>query len=403
MRIALFISKLGGYGGTTFVQSVGKFLQSAGHSVAVVVCEKNIWSQQLEAIGLYCIALEIRSWESRVMHVHRLAAHFTRQKYDVVFLNIGGGGGVWPAQAGLHLWPDSITAVPILHNDATHIYESARLNADFWNVVIAVSPKVLQLAIDMIPNKPVRWIAYGILLPANVQLQQRIPWSLPLRLLFVGRLTDQQKGIFLLPSILTACRHMDIPVQLTVIGDGPDRKQLEFLLNSQHVGNLVKMCGMMSLNEVYGAMQTHHLLLFPSNYEGFGLVLLEAQAIGCVPIASKIPGITDVAIEDEFSGRLAVAGNAQSFADQIAVMMNPEQWNAHSHAGVQRVQQLYSVEVMGKRYLDLLEQLKSGMYPLKVQRTQLACKSRPRFLWRDYIPSHILSWGRYIKKLSKDR
>jgi glycosyltransferase involved in cell wall biosynthesis len=96
-------------------------------------------------------------------------------------------------------------------------------------------------------------------------------------------------------------------------------------------------------------------LLLQSNYEEFPIVLLETQAIGCVPITSKIPGITDVAIEDEFSGRLAVTGNAQSFADQIAVMMNPEQWNAHSHAGVQRVQQLFSVEVMGKRYLDLLK------------------------------------------------
>ena len=83
-----------------------------------------------------------------------------------------------------------------------------------------------------------------------------------------------------------------------------DRLELEQLIVAEGLGHLVEMRGSQPIEAVYQAMQAHHVLLLPSIFEGFPLVIVEAQANGCVPVASHLAGITDMAIEDGVSGLL---------------------------------------------------------------------------------------------------
>jgi len=48
--------------------------------------------------------------------------------------------------------------------------------------------------------------------------------------------------------------------------------------------------------------------------EGLGLVLLEVQANGCVPVATKLPGISDYAVEEGVTGLLTPEGDAAALA-----------------------------------------------------------------------------------------
>jgi glycosyltransferase involved in cell wall biosynthesis len=206
--------------------------------------------------------------------------------------------------------------------------------------------------------------------------------------LYVGRLKNAQKGICLLPGIVRECIQQQLPVTLTIIGDGTDREALEHAIAAEGVAHLIELRGAQPTANVYQAMQTHHVLLLPSNFEGLPLVLLEAQANGCVPIASRLPGITDAALEEGVSGLLAPPGDATAFAREVATLAEPGRWQTFSQAAIRRARGNYSTEIMGEHYHLLLGELAADA-------TRLAqVRGRPDslhslFKWQDFIPTRL--------------
>lgn len=108
--------------------------------------------------------------------------------------------------------------------------------------------------------------------------------------LFVGQLRPY-KGVDVLLRAWRKVKNAD----LHIVGDGHERENLEALaaqlgLKSVHFHGSVTD---KQLKEFYA---NSHALVLPSKRkaEAFGLVLLEAMAAGCVPIAADLPGVSDV-------------------------------------------------------------------------------------------------------------
>ncbi len=399
MKIALFVGDMQVGGVTTFVLDLGRYFLQAGHAVTVVACGRGAWWPRLAEYGIPHALVEPGHWESAVQHTRRLALHFISEQYDVVFLN--NGLGVQYALRGLHLWPDEMVAVNVLHNDLERVYAHALINHAAWNVAVAVSRKVQNVATGRLPGKPILTIPYGIVIPSDSQLATRTAWDFPLRLLFVGGLQDAHKGILRLPLMLAACRKQGLSVLLTVIGDGGDRERLEQAFLRHGVGDLVEMRGQQRAATVSQAMRTHHILLIPSNHEGLPLVSLETQANGCVPIASHLVGIMDIAILDGVSGYLVGVNDIPAYVERIAALAEPSRWQTFSQAGMARAQTFFSVDVMGKRYLDLVEQIADGAYPLAMQRT--AGTLQPLLTPQDYLPTVLRKFARRLRRMVRSR
>ncbi|MBI4019206.1 MAG: glycosyltransferase family 4 protein [Candidatus Aenigmarchaeota archaeon] len=120
--------------------------------------------------------------------------------------------------------------------------------------------------------------------------------------LFVGSLTEQ-KGTRLLPAI-AACIGRKT---LVVLGEGPERPLLEKVAN-------ISLEGFTENTGKYYAKAP--LLIVPSQWEeGFGRVVAEGQANGCVVIATKKGAIPEL-IEDNKTGILA--DDAEAMCDAIA-------------------------------------------------------------------------------------
>jgi glycosyltransferase involved in cell wall biosynthesis len=126
--------------------------------------------------------------------------------------------------------------------------------------------------------------------------------------LFVGRLTEE-KGIM---TLLEACRLSAL--QLTIIGDGPLRKQVEEMCAaSPHLTYL----GPKSNPEIIEHMKTCTALIFPSIwYEGMPLTILEAFSCGTPVIASRLGAMKDM-ISNEFNGMHFEAGNAIDLSQKL--------------------------------------------------------------------------------------
>jgi glycosyltransferase involved in cell wall biosynthesis len=110
-------------------------------------------------------------------------------------------------------------------------------------------------------------------------------------ILYVGRL-DKQKGLveFLraAPRVLPGLREHD----LLLVGDGPQRKELERLAKSLGISDRVHFAGWRA--DVPAILAAADMLVLPSRYEGMPNVVLEALAAGKPVVATRAEGVVEL-------------------------------------------------------------------------------------------------------------
>lgn len=100
-------------------------------------------------------------------------------------------------------------------------------------------------------------------------------------ILFVGRMSEQQKRISSVLNIWKMVQGELPDYRLDMVGDGPDRARFEN--KAQEMGlQRIKFYGFKNPTEFY---KRSMVSIMTSNYEGFGMVLVEAMQYGCVPFA----------------------------------------------------------------------------------------------------------------------
>lgn len=132
-----------------------------------------------------------------------------------------------------------------------------------------------------------------------------------LRVLFVGSL-GQRKG---LSYLFRAARSLGTGVELTVIGARPLAACAALERELAHV-RWVPTC---SHREVLGHMAAHDVFVLPSLFEGFGLVLLEAMAMGLPVITTPNTAGPDL-ITDGEEGFLVPIRSAEAIAEKLELL-----------------------------------------------------------------------------------
>jgi glycosyltransferase involved in cell wall biosynthesis len=142
-------------------------------------------------------------------------------------------------------------------------------------------------------------------------------WNYPLKILFVGRLSEQ-KGVDILLCAMNEVIQKGLDSFLTIVGDGPMRQELEQQVKDLEITEHVKFIG--NTNDVIRYYHDSHILVIPSNWEGLPLVLLEGMGCELPIVASEIGGIREV-IQDGINGLLFPMGNAKELASKIIYLM----------------------------------------------------------------------------------
>jgi glycosyltransferase involved in cell wall biosynthesis len=132
-----------------------------------------------------------------------------------------------------------------------------------------------------------------------------------LRALFVGSL-GQRKG---LSYLFRAIRALRPAIDLTVIGTRPlvPSAALDRELRD------VRWRPTCSHREVLAEMAAHDVFVFPSLFEGFGLVLLEAMAMGLPIIATPHTAAPDL-ITDGVEGFIVPVRSSQAIAEKLDLL-----------------------------------------------------------------------------------
>ena len=99
-------------------------------------------------------------------------------------------------------------------------------------------------------------------------------------IIFVGRLI-KEKNVELLLKAVKIIKGEIPDVRIVIIGDGPERTKLESLSKKLGISSNVNFLGFLETHEeVIAYMKASKVFAFPSLREGFGIVVLEANASG---------------------------------------------------------------------------------------------------------------------------
>lgn len=181
----------------------------------------------------------------------------------------------------------------------------------------------------------------------------------PVSLLTVGRYhRDKGQGY----ALLALRRLLDrgILASWIFVGVGPDRKRLERMVQRLGLVEHVSFQEGLSSERLKNLYQTSHILILPSisspggHVETQGVVLQEAQASGCIPIASRVGGIPEC-VNHQKDALLVKEKSSRSIADAVQYLLErPEEWAAYQEAGRRNVEENYSADVIGQKMADLL-------------------------------------------------
>jgi glycosyltransferase involved in cell wall biosynthesis len=116
--------------------------------------------------------------------------------------------------------------------------------------------------------------------------------------LFVGRLAAR-KGVFDMVDIFDRARMTYPEAQLVVVGSGPQERTLVTKIKRLGLEDVVTMTGSITFPDLQAMYATCHVVLYPSFWEGQGLIVGEAWASGTPIIAAEVGWVPEVVRQGE--------------------------------------------------------------------------------------------------------
>jgi glycosyltransferase involved in cell wall biosynthesis len=257
-----------------------------------------------------------------------------------------------------------------------------RMLARVADTLIAVSPEVRDdlIALGIAPPEKFTVIRLGIELDERVaaarearRTTRRIMGVADNRFLvgWIGRMTGVKRGADVLHAF-RLLRDRGIDATLCMVGDGPEREQLEQL--AAELG-LMHDCLFTGYQEdVAPFFAAFDAFVLPSANEGTPVTAIESLASGCPVVATRVGGVPDV-VQDGVDGFLVEPGDLEALAGRLArLAADPELREQMGAAGRERVLPRYAVE----RLIDDVDGLYRTLLARKGVTVSAAAAGTPR-------------------------
>ena len=231
----------------------------------------------------------------------------------------------WWVPAGLAV-PDGVPMVLTVHGTDAALLRRSR-------VARSLARPVFQRArlVTAVSRELAGWVQAGVgryIEPAHVQPMpvdtRSFPWTTGGRgAVVVARLSAQKRVSLAIDTVavLASCGH---DLQLTIVGDGPERGALERQVQALGVTPFVRFAGAVPSGEVVRHLEHADVMIFSAQGEGFGLAAAEALMVG-VPVVGCWDGggVLDI-IPESGAGRLTLP-SAEAMSDATLDLLHDPQ------------------------------------------------------------------------------
>ena len=147
-----------------------------------------------------------------------------------------------------------------------------------------------------------------------------------IKLISIGRLIEFKGHVYGL-KVIRKLLDLGVDVDYAIIGDGPEKENLETTINDLKLNKRVSLLGSKSQKEISNYLSKSDIFLMTSitdknkRCETFGVVSVEAQAVG-VPVVAFNSGGVSTTIKNGFSGFLVTEKDCNAMVDAILKLIN---------------------------------------------------------------------------------
>jgi len=255
--------------------------------------------------------------------------------------------------------PVGIGRIGMIQSDDPGPYGALRLYQKHIEAVAGVSRRIIaKLKHDsVLGKKKVGDVRYGVKMPPLRKKRAIFCGQRPLRILYCGRIVEEQKRISLLPLILKDLDKAGLNYEMTMAGKGVELNKMVDLLQPWVRRKRVHITGGLDQKAVSQTMAKNDIFLLFSDYEGLPLALLEAMGHGLVPVVSDLgKDFRDLILGT--GGRLVNPKVIKDYAKAILeVAKRPNSFFKNSILCQRKCRNDYSIEAMTNRWESFLKEI----------------------------------------------
>jgi len=364
LNITVFLPSLAGAGAERVMVSLANGFSSHGHQVSVVLAESDgpMGKGLNERVGVTVLGSQ-----NVAFSLFRFSSYLKANQPDVILSALYVPNLI--ALMAVRLFGLRIPVIATEHSSLSSVLET-RSTVRRWLLkhlvrklypkaakVVCVSPGIVQEMAMLYRGAEKN--ATTIANPIDVTAIQKHVAQVANRaltepkILCVGRLVKLKRFDDVIRAF-SAVRE-SIACKLEIVGDGPERENLETLCNELGLRDEVSFTGF--LPDPYSNLADASIVVVSSEIEGFGNVIVEALALGVQVVATDCPHGPRFILEDAHLGRLVPVGDVDALAQAILDTLDhpvatPEQLKARAA--------YFDAGVAVDAYLELIEQVTSS-------------------------------------------
>ncbi len=230
-------------------------------------------------------------------------------------------------------------------------FERVMLKLPYTKVITVSNSSKKKLIESGVPEHVIEIIPNGVDLGKYDEV--KVKKSDKPRVIYVGRLIGYKH----VDDLLVALSKLDFDVELYVVGEGPERKNLEALAKKLGVDDKVTFTGFVSELRKIELLKSSHALVLPSTTEGFGIAVIEAMAAKTPVIAADIPALREL-VGGEGVGLLFRPRDVKTLKTKLADLLKKSDLNKRlSQKGYEFVKRKFSWDKITKETESLFESI----------------------------------------------
>lgn len=170
-------------------------------------------------------------------------------------------------------------------------------------------------------------------------------------------------------------KHPEIPVllanelkkesclfEIDMYGGGKMKDQIQNMINRMNLNDCVHLCGNVTNDQILKQMRQHDIFLITSDQnEGWGAVVNEALANGCVVIGDEMIGSVPYLIKHGVNGRIYKSGNIKSLKGQVLhYLIHRDELHNNAFAAYNTIIEQWSPKKAAENLFVLIDSLHRG-------------------------------------------